>query len=71
MVHAGVYLTTPGRVQKMAGDPSFTVSAIMLGLEILQGHGHDRPTSTTAGTTAEIFIADRGQRFMLLAVLLS
>lgn len=66
-----MYLTTPGMVQKMAGDPSFTVSAIMLGLEILQGHGHDRPTYTSAGTRAEIFNTDRRQRFMLLAVLLS
>lgn len=40
-------------VQKMSGDPSFTVSAIMLGLEILQGHGHDRLSCTMAGTTAD------------------
>lgn len=64
-----MYLITPGMVQKMAGDPSFTVSAIMLGLEILQGHGQDRPSCTIAGTTAETFITDRRQRFMLLAVL--
>lgn len=38
VVHAGMhYLTTPGMVQKMPGDPSYPVSAIMLGLEILQG----------------------------------
>lgn len=53
MVHTGMYyLTTPGMVQKMAGDPSFTVSAIMLGLEILQGCEHDRRTCAIAGTTA-------------------
>lgn len=46
-------LITPGMVQKMSGDPSFTVSAIMLGLEILQGHGHDRLSCTMAGTTAD------------------
>lgn len=53
MVHTGMYyLTTPRMVQKVTGDPSFTVSAIMLGLEILQGCEHERHTGTIAGTTA-------------------